>query len=304
MIPATQQRNLFVNTSPSIYFRDGVSSNQGYRSMLRLLSRNGVDQYDLLAASLRTKNTSPILKPIKTHPLSCNVPPKKRDLSQCMLEACDQRPLKRARSASSPVQDSSSVESQQLPKVPEGKEGITSFSEHDVLSGRGGATNVHSGNRYFRSLVNAHRDKYLRSKKNDKPSISRSIVNMVRRKNGRFLKKDDKSGLWFEIGDDLAREKTSQALRQRAPDFRRQMLEEDQNRMLALSCSAMSPKPVQEPDLVNRIQYIKQRMNDSQELMLQYLAVKERQNELQYHLRKVRELKETQAQRFSMMGRM
>jgi hypothetical protein len=38
---------------------------------------------------------------------------------------------------------------------------------------------------------------------------------------GRFLKKDEKSGLWFEIGDDAAREKTSQALRQRAPEMRK-----------------------------------------------------------------------------------
>jgi hypothetical protein len=38
---------------------------------------------------------------------------------------------------------------------------------------------------------------------------------------GKFLRKCDSSGLWFEIGDDAAREKTSQALRQRAPEMRR-----------------------------------------------------------------------------------
>ena len=57
--------------------------------------------------------------------------------------------------------------------------------------------------------------------KNDKPAISRAIVKNIRDNNGKFLKKDEKSGLWFEIGDDAAREKTSQALRQRAPEMRK-----------------------------------------------------------------------------------
>lgn len=35
------------------------------------------------------------------------------------------------------------------------------------------------------------------------------------------MKRDEKTGLWFEIGDDAAREKTSQALRQRAPEMRK-----------------------------------------------------------------------------------
>jgi hypothetical protein len=39
------------------------------------------------------------------------------------------------------------------------------------------------------------------------------------------LKRDEKSGLWFEVGDDAAREKTSQALRQRAPEMRKILFE-------------------------------------------------------------------------------
>merc|ERR1712038_1933598 len=45
---------------------------------------------------------------------------------------------------------------------------------------------------------------------------------------GRFLKKEEEDGLWYEIGDDLAREKTSQALRQKAPEHRRAMEEQEQ----------------------------------------------------------------------------
>ena len=70
-------------------------------------------------------------------------------------------------------------------------------------------------------MINLHRRAYLKARKNDKPAISRAIVRAIRETNGKFLKKDEKSGLWFEIGDDSAREKTSQALRQRAPEMRK-----------------------------------------------------------------------------------
>ena len=86
------------------------------------------------------------------------------------------------------------------------KEGQSFFGDNDVLSGRGGGTNVPPGNRNFRDLINHHRRAYLKARKNDKPAISRAIVRSIRKTNGKFLKKDDKSGLWFEIGDDAARE--------------------------------------------------------------------------------------------------
>ena len=108
--------------------------------------------------------------------------------------------------------------------------GIKFYSRNDVLCGRGGGTNVHPGNKRFRDLINANRRAYLKARKNDKPSISRSIVRTIRQMNGRFLKKDEKLGLWFEIGDDGAREKTSQALRQRAPEMKK-ILFEDEKRM-------------------------------------------------------------------------
>eukprot|EP00804_Cyclotella_cryptica_P028747 CCRYP_008253-RA/>CCRYP_008253-RA protein AED:0.19 eAED:0.19 QI:0/-1/0/1/-1/1/1/0/370 len=112
--------------------------------------------------------------------------------------------------------------------VPPSKSGIKFYSRNDVLCGRGGGTNVHPGNRRFRDLINANRRAYLKARKNDKPAISRSIVRTIREMNGRFLKKDEKLGLWFEIGDDGAREKTSQALRQRAPEMRKILFDDEQ----------------------------------------------------------------------------
>lgn len=108
------------------------------------------------------------------------------------------------------------------------EEGIKFYSRNDVLCGRGGGTNVHPGNRRFRDLINANRRAYLKARKNDKPAISRSIVRTIREMDGRFLKKDEKKGLWFEIGDDGAREKTSQALRQRAPEMRKILFDDEQ----------------------------------------------------------------------------
>jgi len=231
--------------------------------------------------------------------------------------------------------------------------GMEEVSEHDVLCGRGGATNVHPGNRYFRSLINKFRDQYLRSRKIDKPHISRAIVTEIRNRNGRFLKKDEKLGLWFEIGDDLAREKTSQALRQRAPDHLRRLMVEDQKRLHELTTGTKDPSsnpmavmPSAPPALPSS-QYLQMpypqmnpmlgQMNlgmdksqvdkfsmalnsgqpdslamqiravnnlggngndsmmnqneSSNELLVQYLAVKERQMELQHHLHTLAEMK-------------
>jgi hypothetical protein len=112
--------------------------------------------------------------------------------------------------------------------LPPSAVGTNDFKEHDVLSGRGGGTNVHPGNRDFRDLINKYRTIYLKAKKNDKPAISRAIVKAVRSKGGRFLKKNEKDNLYYEIGDAQAREKTSQALRQRAPEMRKLMFEQEQ----------------------------------------------------------------------------
>eukprot|EP00545_Synedropsis_sp_CCMP1620_P000493 CAMPEP_0119032280 /NCGR_PEP_ID=MMETSP1176-20130426/41973_1 /TAXON_ID=265551 /ORGANISM="Synedropsis recta cf, Strain CCMP1620" /LENGTH=562 /DNA_ID=CAMNT_0006988691 /DNA_START=150 /DNA_END=1835 /DNA_ORIENTATION=- len=93
---------------------------------------------------------------------------------------------------------------------------------HDVLCGRGGGTNNHVGNSHWRMLVAANKQLYVTLPKRQKMLLSRSIVNAVRSQNppGRFLQKDAKSDLWYDVGDQRAQEKTSQALREGAPDIR------------------------------------------------------------------------------------
>mmetsp|Transcript_23201 Transcript_23201/g.34249 ORF Transcript_23201/g.34249 Transcript_23201/m.34249 type:complete len:571 (+) Transcript_23201:80-1792(+) len=93
---------------------------------------------------------------------------------------------------------------------------------HDVLCGRGGGTNNHVGNSHWRMLVAANKQLYVTLPKRQKMLLSRSIVNAVRSQNppGRFLQKDGKSDLWYDVGDQRAQEKTSQALREGAPNIR------------------------------------------------------------------------------------
>ena len=97
------------------------------------------------------------------------------------------------------------------------------ISVNDVLCGRGGLTNHHPGNIFFRSLVRTRQEEYLRASKRDKANVAKEIVDLIRNQEppGRFLKKvSEKSNTWAEIGDRKAREKTSQALREGAPELR------------------------------------------------------------------------------------
>lgn len=86
-------------------------------------------------------------------------------------------------------------------------------TENDVLLGRGGGTNSHSGNVAFRSIVARHQAEYLQAKKKDKVTIARRIVGLVHDNGGKFLRKNS-DGDWEEVEEKKATEKTSQALRE------------------------------------------------------------------------------------------
>lgn len=109
---------------------------------------------------------------------------------------------------------------------------LTTTAPHanDVLCGRGGTVNAHPGNEQYRKFVDSKKRLYLTARfKREKRLISSQIVDQVRNLNppGRFLMKDlANSSIWHDIGDEKARDKTSQALRETALTVRRQ-LEED-----------------------------------------------------------------------------
>lgn len=104
------------------------------------------------------------------------------------------------------------------PQVPPSKTAVcpmaASVNNNDVLCGRGGGTNTQIGNRRFRSLVQEFQPTYLLCRRKEKPLIARTIVLIIRGRGGRFLKKDESNGALFEVGDEKAEAKTSQALRE------------------------------------------------------------------------------------------
>lgn len=94
---------------------------------------------------------------------------------------------------------------------------IANPTTNDCLMGRGGGTNHHAGNKRYRALTETYKPRYLTASRPDKPVISMEVVERWRRQSplGRFLKQDGSTGLWYDVGDKKAREKTSQALREK-----------------------------------------------------------------------------------------
>lgn len=102
--------------------------------------------------------------------------------------------------------------------------------DEDVLCGRGAPTSWHPGNQLFRRLVTLHQPAYLAARRADKPAIAIQIVREVTSQGGRFLKRTKVHGTsgtghfgWQDIGENRAYEKACQALREGAPEIRRQM---------------------------------------------------------------------------------
>ena len=74
-------------------------------------------------------------------------------------------------------------------------------------------------------LVSANKELYLKLPNQQKQFLSNSIVHAVRSQNppGRFLQKHPQTDLWYDVGDNRALEKTSQALREGAPKLKQKM---------------------------------------------------------------------------------
>ena len=86
---------------------------------------------------------------------------------------------------------------------------------HDVLIGRGGGTNHNPGNKRFRQLICTRKDEYKSAKRSQKPIIAQEIVTAWRTQvpPGRFLKQDESTMLWHDVGNVEAKERAAQKLR-------------------------------------------------------------------------------------------
>ena len=92
---------------------------------------------------------------------------------------------------------------------------ITQPGPHDVMIGRGGGTNHNPGNIRFRQLICTRKDEYKVAKRSQKPIIAQEIVSAWRAQvpPGRFLKQDERTMLWYDVGDEEAKVKAAQKLR-------------------------------------------------------------------------------------------
>ena len=87
---------------------------------------------------------------------------------------------------------------------------------------RGGAINNHPGNIRFRQFIQQFKHQYMTESKQSKPYVAVRVIEAVKNSNppGRFLVKYP--GGYLECGDDRAREKAKQALREGAAKMRKE----------------------------------------------------------------------------------
>ena len=86
-------------------------------------------------------------------------------------------------------------------------------SKYDVICARGKEAWNHPGNGYFRAVVKASTKRYHKSTNRiERTIIVNEILSTMNEVQSRFVRKED-DGRWVEIGEPLAREKTTQMLR-------------------------------------------------------------------------------------------
>jgi len=92
-----------------------------------------------------------------------------------------------------------------------------STTDRDVINGKGQGVQRLKGNADYRKAVKAHKVLYAMCAKN-KVKIAKGIVKALHNRGGRFLKLDERTGVYSELGNagkQGAVEKTSQALREK-----------------------------------------------------------------------------------------
>jgi len=130
---------------------------------------------------------------------------------------------------------------------------IDTPNPNDVLCGRGGNINSHRGNEQFRGFVEKRKRVYLTARfKREKRLIASSIVNEIRAMDppGRFLARmgslKDNNVYWHDIGNEKARDKTSQALRENAPSIRAEIETEINQQRAEMRRQETAEKPPQQ----------------------------------------------------------
>ena len=115
------------------------------------------------------------------------------------------------------------------PQQPREKKSIVfdSFTEFDVILGRGNGKGVLPGNVHFRKLVKDYKDLYASTARNSKGKVALEVIGQITKVGGRFLEcVNDKQ--YVEISRARVLEKTTQALREKKTN-KKQSLEHPLN---------------------------------------------------------------------------
>jgi hypothetical protein len=87
---------------------------------------------------------------------------------------------------------------------------IYEVRDNDVLCGRGAPSQYQAGNKFFREIVERFQSSYIAARRIDKPEIATHIVDMVRERGGRFLKRIKVQGVgpsghfcWYALLSEL-----------------------------------------------------------------------------------------------------
>jgi hypothetical protein len=89
-------------------------------------------------------------------------------------------------------------------------------SSDDVICGRGKAARNHQGNRYLRSLIEDAVGRYETARNRmEKTVLVTEIIDKIRSKGRGATFVKQVGGRWYEVCDDLAREKVGQSLREK-----------------------------------------------------------------------------------------
>jgi methyl coenzyme M reductase gamma subunit len=88
----------------------------------------------------------------------------------------------------------------------------------DILCGRDKVSYSHVGNRRFRVIVEMNYQRYQKcTTREAKTRITDEIIEGIRECGGRFLRKNEDTGMYEDVGDEYAHEKVSHALRSAKP---------------------------------------------------------------------------------------
>lgn len=153
--------------------------------------------------------------------------------------------------------------------------------QDDVICGRGKKCYNHIGNERFRLRVLTYLEEYSAAKsKLEKSGVLSKVVDAVRQQSpdGGFVKQDEK-GNWHEVGDFLAREKTSQSFRDALHDrykssniSKKKRRQDEQSKQATSTPSGTRAITMQEPrsdyEMSSRLERLSNELLNSRKLML------------------------------------